>query len=268
MGAIGYFYADLVKDLGAGDLTLTNEDSNYPTENSQNEQIALTTRTTDKVNILYQFDLGSAKQPRFFFLGNHNLSGGTVKVYSYSDAGFSVNQTNVGNFTYRAMDMYLRLGSAPTARQYWEFDFSKNGSATSGDSYFEIGRPMIGLDYVTLTDIEHYVRPRGYGFRNIINETTYGVRWAHKLAEKRERFELYFNERVNVTLASEMRTLYETIYGDAHPFVLIPDVTKAHVYYGYLEDPELMWQEIFGIETTSHTGEVRIRFIEAVRGKV
>lgn len=270
MGKIGYFFADLIKDLSVANLTLTNEDPNYPTENSQNEQIALCTRTTAKVNILYQFNLGSAKQPQFFFFGNHNLNGGTVKVYSYSDAGFSVNQTNVANFTYRAKDMFVRVATAPTARQYWEFDISKNGNATSLDTYYEIGRPIIGLDYTTITDIEDYIMPRGYGFRNLVNETSYGVRWTHKLTEKRERFELSWGERtVTNAIHTELRALYETVYGDAHPFVFIPDIGQTPCYYVYIEEPELLYAEIFNLQTSgSHVGRFILRLIEAVRGKV
>lgn len=268
MGLAGYFFADLMKDLDASDLTLTNEDSDYPTENAQDEQIALTTRTTDKTNILFQFDLGSAKQPRFFFLGNHNLSGGTVKVYSYSDAGYSVNQTNVGDFTYRAMDMFLYI-SAPTARQYWEFDFSKNGNATSDDSYYEFGRPMAGLDYITFTDIEDYIRARGYGSKNIINKTVFNVRSSvHKLTEKQERFELQWGERTRAnSIQAELRTLYETVYGDANPFTFIPDVALTDIYYMTIEEPELLYNEIHGVGSDAHVGSLTLRMIEEVRGK-
>jgi len=270
MGATSYIYNDYVKDLAGASITLTNEDSNYPTENSQDEQIALTTRTTDKVNILYQMTLAATKKPQIFFLGNHNLTSGSVKVYSYSDAAFSLNQALEGTFTYRALDMYLRLSSAPpVARQYWEFDFSKNGTAAaSGDTYFEFGRPMLYDDLVQLTDKEDYITPRGYGFKNIVNVTDYDIRWAHKLYEKRERFESGWNERKRSNnIYSELRTLYESVYGDAHPFVFIPDITGAPCYYGYIEDPELLWTEIYGIGTTAHVGNIILRFIEAVRGK-
>jgi len=232
----------------------------------QDEQVALRTWTDAKVAVKLQFELLATKQLQAFFIGNHNFSGGTFDINSYTANDYTTGKTAVeANKTVRELDVYHYESSAPATRQWWEFDFT---NTTSADSVFKIGRAMVYDDFVHLTDIEHWKRPRGYGFRNIINETTYGTRWAHKLAEKRERFELYWNERDNITLATELRTMYESVYGDAHPFVLIPDITLTDCYYGYLEDPELMWQEIMGIASTSHTGEATLRFIEAVRGKV
>lgn len=268
MGKLSYLYSDYVKDLAAASITLTNENSSYPTENSQHEDVAKATRTTDKVNILYQMDLGSTKQPQIFFLGNHNLSSGSVKVYSYSDAAFSVNQTLVATFTYRAMDMYVRVSSAPTARQYWEFDFNKNGTGASGDTYFEFGRIMLYDDLVQITEIPDYITRRGYGFRNIINETKYGVRHVHKIMEKRERFEFGWNERkITNSPAAELRTLYDAVNGDASPFVIIPDLSLTPCYYGYIEDAEMLYAEIMGVGTDAHVGNAALKFIEAVRGK-
>ncbi|MFQ5953369.1 MAG: hypothetical protein ACE5JK_08245, partial [Candidatus Omnitrophota bacterium] len=85
MGKLAYLFNDRIKDLAGGNITLTNEDSNFPTENSQEEQIALTTRTTNKTNILYQINMGASRQPQIFFIGNHNLNGGGIRVYSYTD---------------------------------------------------------------------------------------------------------------------------------------------------------------------------------------
>lgn len=269
MGALSYLFNDYIKNLAAGDIALTNEDANYPTENSQHEDIAKATRTTDKVNILYQMDMGTTIQPQIFFLGNHNLSGGSVKVYSYSDAAFSLNQTLEATFTYRALDMFVRLSSAPSpARQYWEYDFSKNGNATSADSYFEFGRPMIYSDLVQITEIPDYITSRGYGFRNIINVTKYDVRHVHKIKEKQERFEFSWRERtITNSPAAELRTLYDAVNGDAYPFVFIPDLSLAACYYGYIEDPEMLWAEIMGVGSDAHVGDMALRLIEAVRGK-
>lgn len=266
MGKIAYAYADLIKSLAGASITITSEDANYPDTNLQNEQIALCTRTTAKVAIKLQITLSAAATPQFFFIGNHNFSGGTYDIYSYTAANFVTGQTAVEtNKAIRLLDMYHRESSAPASRQYWEWDFT---NCTSADTYFEIGRAMIVLDYVTITDIEDYVVPRGYGFRNIINETMYGVRWVHKLAEKREGFELIWNERtVANAIHTELRTLYQTVYGDASPFVYIPDLSGIPCYYVYIADPELLYNEIFGL-TAGHIGAIKLRLIEAVRGKV
>ena len=220
--------------------------------------------------IKFQFDLGSAKALQAFFIGNHNFSGGTFDINSYTAADYTTGKTAVEvNKAVRLLDVYHYESVAPAARQYWEFDFT---NCTSADSYFEIGRLMAydGSNPVQITDIEDYIMPRGYGFRNIVNETSYGVRWVHKLTEKRERFELSWGERtVANAIHTELRTLYETVYGDAHPFVFIPDIGQTPCYYVYVEEPELLYAEIFNLQTSgSHVGRFILRLIEAVRGKV
>lgn len=263
MGAPGYLQNDWIKDLVTASITITSIDSNYPDTNLANENVALATRTTAKVAIKLQIDLGSAKQPQIFAILNHNFSGGTYDINSYTAADYATGKTAVeANKAVRLLDMYHRESAAPTARQYWEWDFT---NCTSADTYFEIGRAMIFSDRTALTYAEDFTRGRGYGYRNIINETAFGTRWAYKLAEKRERFELTWGTRLSTTVVTELRTLYEAVYGDAHPFLFLPDITGTDCYYGYLEQAELMYQEMYG---TTHTGGITMRFIEAVRGKV
>jgi hypothetical protein len=267
MGAVAYLFSDYIKNLAASAISITSEDSNYPETNLQNEQVALCTRTTAKAAIKFRFDLGSAKALQAFFIGNHNFSGGTFDINSYTAADYVTGKTTVETKTVRLLDVYHYESVAPAARQYWEFDFS---SCTSADSFFEIGRIMAydGSNPVQLTFSPDYITRRGYGYRNIVNETAAGVRWVHKLAERRERFGLSWNERLAQTATTEVRTLYEAVYGDAHPFVYIPDITATACYYVYIESPEMLYQEIYGVGSSSHAGGVTLNLIEAVRGKV
>ena len=263
MGKLSYLFNDYIKDIAAGNISLTNEDANYPTENSQDEQVALTTRTTAKVAIKYRFELPAAKKLQAFFIGNHNFSGGTFDINQYT-AAWAV-KTIIETKTVRLLDVYHREAVAPAnARTLWEFDFT---NVTTADTYLEFGRAMAYDDLVQITDIEDYIKPRGYGFRNIINETKFGVRHSHELAEKRERFEIAWGERLMTTLPSELRTLYEAVHGDAHPFLYIPDIDLTACYYCYMEDPELLWAEIMGVGASAHVGQIILRIIEAVRGK-
>jgi len=280
---IAYLFDDYIKVADAV-ITLVctggnAEDSNYPISNSFNEQIALTTRTTEssggagdaKTDVRYQIDLGATtgtKKLQGFFIGNHNFSGGSIKIYSYTANDFSTGQNLEATIPYRALDTYYRLSSAPAnARQYWEFDLSKNGSITSADAYFEFGRVMLYDDVTLLTEIEDFATPRGYGFANIINVTPFGIRYAHKLTEKRERFELNWGERTAANMPSELRTLFENISGNVHPFVFIPSIAATGCYYVYSDDDELTWTEIFGTDSSAYTGEMKLQLIEAVRGK-
>jgi hypothetical protein len=128
----------------------------------------------------------------------------------------------------------------------------------------------MGDDYVTFTDIEDYLRRRGYGNRNITNLTAYGSRASvHKMIEKRERFELKWEERTRAnSIHSELRTLYDAVSGDANPFVFMPDVTLTDVYYMVIENPELLYNEIHGVGSEAHVGGFMLRLLEEVRGKV
>lgn len=267
MGATAYLFNDYIKDLAAASITVVNENTSYPKTNMQDEQIALTTRTTNKTNIKIQFTLASSKAIKAIFIGNHNFNGGSLKIYTYTAADFSTGQNLEATVSYRALDMYTRITS-PNTRQYWEIDLSANGSITSADSFYEWGRIMLYDDLVQFTSKEDWLTPRGYGFRNIINETKYGVRWIHKLSEKQERFELTWNERKSSdSLHTELRTLYDDTYGGAHPIFYIPDISGTPCYYCYIEEPELLWSEIMGTGASSHIGDFHLRFIEAVRGK-
>lgn len=273
MGKIAYLFDDYLKDLASASIDLVDAggscvDSNYPITNLQDEQVALQTRTDAKVAVKLQFDLGSTKQLQAFFIGNHNFTSGTFDINSSATGAWAGEEVLIETKTVRTLDVYHYESSAPVARQYWEFDFT-NTVTTDPDNVFKIGRAMVydGSNPVQITDIEDYIRSRGYGYKNLINRTLFEIRWVHKLMKKRERFLVHWGERENITLATELRTLYESVYGDAHPFVFIPDIAGTPCYYGYLEDAELLWNEIMGIASTSHTGGVNLRFIEAVRSK-
>ena len=264
MGASAYLYSDYVKSLAGASISLTNVDASYPVTNLQNEQIALVCRTTAKVAIKLRFTLAASAALKIFYIGNHNFSGGTFDINSYTAADWVTGKATIETKAVRALDVYHYESSAPASRTYWEFDFT---NATSADSYFSIGRAMLYTDYVTLTAIEDYQRSRGYGFRNIINETDYGIRWVHRMTEKRERFGLTWRARMQTTsaLPSELRTLYNTVYGNAYPFLFMPDITLTDCYYVYVEDNELRWTDAFG---TSAVFDVNLNLVEAVRGKL
>jgi len=274
---VSYLFNDYYKDITATDISIVNdaaadkEDSNYPIENSQDEQVALTTRSDDKTNIKLRFDINSAssgtKALKAFTIFNHNFSGGSVKIYSYTANDYTTGQVLEATVTVRTYDMFTRI-SSPSDRRYWEIDISHNGTATSSDGYYEWGRIMCYDDMVLITDKEDYITFRGYGYKNVINETNYGVRWVHKLTERRERWELGWNERSGTTIATELRTLYESVYGGAHPFLFIPDIGDTDCYYVYIQDTDLLYSEIFGTASTSHTGNIKLKLIEAVRGKL
>lgn len=275
MGKVSYLFADFIKDLSSSDIDLVDGggsavDSNYPITNLQNEQIALRTFTDAKVAVKLQFDLGSSKQLQAFFMGNHNFSGGTFDINSYTAGDYSTGKTTVeAAKAVRLLDVYHYESSAPATRRYWEIDLT---NVTSNDSVFKIGRFMChdGSNPVQLTDIPDFITARGYGFRNIINVTSYGVRWAHKLTEDREQFEIGWRERTSANaIHTELRTLYKTVNGNASPFVYIPDITQVDCYYVAIIEPDLLYAEIHNLSSSdSHVGRFALKLLEEVRGKV
>jgi len=276
MGVAAYNFLDYYKDITSADIAIVNdaaadkEDSSYPIENSQDEQVALCTRSDDKTNIKIQFDINSAsggtKVLKFFGLFNHNLSGGSIKIYSYTANDYSTGQVLEATVAVRTKDMFVRI-SSPSDRRYWEIDISHNGSATSADAYYEWGRLICYDDLVQLQQADQYDRERGYGFRNIINATPHGIRWVHKLADNQERIKLTYHIAENTYIPSEPKTLYDAVDGDAHPFALIPDIALTDIYYGYLVNPELAWIESIGETPDTLIKQLVIEFIEAVRGQ-
>ena len=264
MGNVAYLFNDYVKDLSAVSISLTNENSDYPTENSQDEQVALCTRSTDKASIKYQITLSSSIALQAFSINNHNFSGGTFDINSYTAADFTTGKTTIETKTVRLLDVYHYESSAPAARTYWEFDLT---NTTSADAYYEFGRIMAYGNLVQLTEVEDYEKPRGYGFVNIVNITPWGIRWVHKMAERQEEFELIWTERMATNIPGELRTLFESIHGSAHPFVFIPDISSTNCYYVYSKDDILNWSEKFGIGSDAHACNFTLRLIEAVRGK-
>jgi len=265
MAQSAYLYNDLVKSLAGASVAITNEDPVFPTENLQSEQIALVCRTTATVAIKLRFTLAAGAALKAFYIGNHNFSAGaSFDINSYTAADWTTGKVTVETKVPRALDVYHYESSAPASRTYWEFDFT---NTTSEDSFFSIGRVMLYTDWVTLTSIEDYERGRGYGFRNIINETDYGIRWVHKMTDKRERFGLVWKARKQATsaLPAELRTLYNTVYGDAYPFLFVPDITLTDCHYVYIEDNELRWTDVFGSDTVFN---INLNLIEAVRGKL
>lgn len=275
MGVVSYLFADYIKDIASVSVDIIDGggsavDANYPIANMRNEKVSLRTWTDAKVAIKLQITFPFAYALQTFFIGNHNFSGGTFDINSYTANDFTTDKIIVeDDLPIRLLDQYHYESEPPLNREYWELDFS---ATTTTDSVFKIGRLMCydATSLIQLTDIPDVQTARGYGFKNIINLTSYGVRSAtHKLTEKRERFQLLWNQRLaSNNIDAELRTLYETVYGDAHPFVYIPSIDDTECYYVNIEQSELLYTEIFGKGANAHVGNVTLRLIEAVRGKI
>lgn len=243
-------------------------DANFPVANMQNRQVALTTRTDAKVAVKIQIDLGATIGTQYmktWAILNHNFSGGTFDINSYTAADFTTGKvTEADDVSVRLLDVYKHI-AAPSQRRYWEIDLT---NVTTADTYFEIGYLMGYSSYITLTEPYNIRQNRGYGFRNITNETTHGIRWTHKIYEKRESFSLIWEMRNDTYMPSEIKTLYDTVYGDAYPFLFIPQNDETPCYYVYIANPELIWTTMDVFWTgNKYTEGLNLDLIEAVKGK-
>jgi len=237
-------------------------DPNFPIANLGNEQVALVCRTDAKVAVKVRINLGNNQSLRQWAILNHNFSAGTLDINSYTAADFVTGKvTEADDVAIRCLDMHEYITN-PNSRKYWELDLT---NVTTPASYFEIGRIMCHTVPVILTDMYDIRRGRGYGFKNIVNETTHGIRWVHKVYKQRESFQLTWERRKNTYIPSELKTLYDTVYGDAYPFLFIPNIDGKSCYYVSIANPELQWTTLdIGTEFTEG---VQLDLIEEVRGK-
>jgi len=136
---------------------------------------------------------------------------------------------------------------------------------TTADSIFEIGRVMCYNWNVTLTNMFDMRSGGGYEYKNIVNLTTHDVRWVHKIYKKRNSLQFKWERRKATYLPSELKTLYDTVYGDAYPFLFIPKNDETDCYYVYIANPKLLWT-LLDIGT-KFTEDITLELIEAVRGK-
>ena len=265
MGDTGYLFNDYIKDVTATDISITSEDDDWPTENSQNENVAITTKTDGvTANVKYRVKMGSSVVPRIFMLLNHNLTGGTYDVNSYTAGDYSTGKiTVINDASFRLLDTYEYI-SVPASRQYWEWDLT---NATTGDGYIQLGRVMAYSDLVAFTDVEDWEQTRGFGFKNIINETLHGIRYVHKLYAEREEYLIRWKTRTAANLPTELRTLFSDIYGNAHPFAFIPDIAETPLYYVYSKAARLEWTRFTGSGSSDIVTGFQLPMIEAVRNK-
>jgi hypothetical protein len=264
MGQSAYLYNDWVKELDAAYVSATEEDADFLVENICDEELSLVYRSVAKVGVKIRIDLGSAKLPKIFYLGNHNFTGGAFDINSYTANDWATGKTTLETQAVRLKDVYhYELPGA--ARQYWEFDLTNVNCTTH--AFLSVGRIMLYSDYTLLTEIEDEERERGYEFRNIVNETPFGVRWVHRMTEKRETFGLKWSIRNQATslLPGELKTLMDTTYGSAYPFMYIPDVSLDDCYYVRMEADSLNWLEHHASE---YVGGLKIVLKECVRGKL
>jgi hypothetical protein len=214
--------AYLATNLITSDATITpsTEDAAYPQANLYDRQAANVFRSASKTALTLLIDFGASVQADTIALINHNLMAGAT--LGLKADGSNPPNTTVATPTYRAHDLWK--GFTLVSARYWKLTI-----ADSNPDNIQIGQFILGI---------RTALPRGRKIgsyspmrerSNISGETYGGVFWNYHLFQRHK-----FNPSYRVGSAAELAILTaldETVYGNLHPFLYIPDVTAADCFY-------------------------------------
>jgi len=123
------------------------------------------------------------------------------------------------------------------------------------------------MAYSDITEFSKNFSPglsRSFGFDNIHHSTPFGVRWNYIRRERIETVGLSWERSLKAPLLTELKALLALTYGGAYQFVLIPDNTKAELFYVFNQDLT-EWNEQAARSVIESCG---MTFNEDSRGKV
>jgi len=265
MGNLAYFPLthDLIEDAT---VLVVTEDADYPQEKLQNIPMADTARASDPpaAIVRVRIDFGAAVgavNPRAWFFLNHNIASGNWEIHRTDNLWASAEQQNV---TYREFDTKFYGKAWAAASQYFEVRFPAACVYKYGDTFWEMGKIICGLD---VTEFVAGVSPgidRGLGFRNIHLETEFGVTWDYALQENINYLGIRWDPDIKATLLNEILAFIRLTKGGVYPAVIIPDKEKTELYYMKNQD-RLNWREEMA---RSMIRNCVMNFAEMSRGKI
>ncbi len=201
-------------------ITSSTEDSAYPKENLYDHQAARVFRCTSGSSLTILIDFGGAVVADTIALINHNLTASAV--LSLKAGAVSPPTSVVATPVYRQYDLWKSFPS--TSARYWLLTITDSNSAN-----LQIGQLLLGVR----TAFPRARRIGGYSpalkRATMSGETYAGVFWNYHLHQRHE-----FNPRFRVGSTAELAVftaLDAAVYGNAYPFLYIPDVTGADCYY-------------------------------------
>jgi hypothetical protein len=212
--------ADLIKDLATAAITITNEDADYPDTNIGTQSMADVARTTaiPGGGVTIRIDLGANKVPRFWALLNHNITSGHPEIRSYND-NFVTLSGESKRVPFRELDAMLYYRGW-TAKRYWEVNLA---SCTFADAFgLELGKLFVALDKTNFSMNFSPGAERGLAFRNVHNETEFGVRWSHVKQADINTMGLRWDPNIKEDLLDQLTAFIGATSGGAFPLILIP----------------------------------------------
>lgn len=253
---------DLVRDLASSAITIGNEDSDYPDTNIGTDSMADVARTTSipAGGCTIRLDFGSNVIPRFWGFLNHNVRKGNWTIKSYNDAYVTPSgESRV--VTLRDLDARLYYRGW-TAKRYWEVDFA--GCRFKHSFGLELGKLVAAHDRVTFSGNFTPGVERGLAFRNVHNETEFGVRWTHIKQENINTLGLSWDPHIKDLVLDQLVEFIQATSGGAYPVIIIPDMDLDEFYYMRNQDA-MSWTER---SARSIIARLQMKFIEESRGKV
>lgn len=203
----------------AATITPATEATAYPATNLYDRQAARVYRSTSASAISLLIDMGVAVSCDTVAIINHNLTAASSILLKAGAT--SPPASTVAAPVYRQRDIWKAF--TPTAARYWLLTIAGTAPAA-----IQIGQLVLG------TRVELPRARRIGGFTpaterfNIASETYAGVNYAYPVYQ-RKRFDPTF--RVLDSELVTMNTFDQVVTGNARPFVYVPDVTAADVYY-------------------------------------
>lgn len=215
-------------NLKGATLTLSGswaEDADFPKANLACQRISKRAGFDTAKSGEIVIDLGQAGQASVIALMNHNLtSGASVSIQGNSSDLWTAPPFSQ-SLSFRALDMY-DIFTAETWR-YWRLVVD---DSTRPVADIRIGELILG----TLVELDRnydWDLKEDQSYKNIVHETEGGNFWSYELFD-RKSWTMKFSDLTSLQL-SEIKTLMETLRGNAYPFL---GVIESVPYYVRIQE--------------------------------
>lgn len=235
------------RSVGVWSRESGSDATGYDVTNLNNEIPAQTWRSANKTDpIKVRCDMGTTITPTFVAIIGHNLSGGAVSFRGDTNNSIA-GSTELASISiptnYATHPTMFATFSNSTARRYYHLainDASAGGTATSNDSYYEIGEIVIGAweEFTSDTTLPGNSAP--------IRRTTDRQLVLHRMQDgsvyrvKRGVSRVLQLQWPNVPSAVQatLEALHAALYGGMESFCVIPNTSDPlSCHYGFFDGP-------------------------------
>jgi hypothetical protein len=203
--------------------SVSTENAIYPKENLYDDRPSKPFYWTSKLAQEIIINLGAITLVELIAIFNHTLLQAATVTAEANNAGFPGAPLWSQNFTWREYDMYMR---PLQSYQFWRVYIND----ATNPLVPRIGELWMGdLSQFTQAHVQPG-REDGKTFHADEKQTGYGQDWDVYFSEQKE-FKLQIKHINDPAVVDEIEIFLTSIAGPAGRFVLIPDLTKPHVYF-------------------------------------